>query len=128
MIKKFIKCQLLVGAIANISFGILILIFPELSNQLLMFDPMGNQLFRLFVSGVAIGLGIGYAYVYKYEPENLSLLIFGASLKYWASIITLYCFVYYSISIIMFIFFGIGNFLLAGSFSLYIIFQKRSRA
>ena len=125
--KKLIKSQLLVGAAANIGFGILILIFPGLSNQLLMFDPMGNQLFRLFVSGVAIGLGIGYAYVYKYEPENLSLLIFGTSLKYWASIITLFCYVYYDISIIMFIFFGIGNFLLAVSFSLYMIFQKRER-
>jgi hypothetical protein len=125
---KFIKSQLLVGAVGNISFGILILIFPGLSNQLLMFDPMGNQLFRLFVAGVAIGLGIGYAYVYKYEPENLSLLIFGASLKYWASIITLYCFVYYDLSIIMFIFFGIGNFLLAISFSLHMVFQKRARA
>jgi hypothetical protein len=119
MIKKFIKCQLIVGAIANISFGILILIFPELSNQLLMFDPMGNQLFRLFVSGVAIGLGIGYAYVFKYEPENLSLLIFGASLKYWASIITLYCFVYYNISIIMFIFLELEIFYSQGPF-LYI--------
>jgi hypothetical protein len=128
MIKKFIKSQLLVGAAGNISFGILIMIFPELANQLLLFDPMGNQLFRLFVAGVAMGLGIGYAYVYKYEPENMSLLIFGASLKYWASIITLYCFIYYDISIIMLIFFGIGNFLLAGSFSLHMIFQKRARS
>jgi hypothetical protein len=128
MIKKIITFQLLVGALANISFGILILFFPELTTRILVFDPAGNQLFRLFVSGVAIGLGIGYAYVYKYKPENLSLLIFGASLKYWAAIITWYCFTYYDVSIIMFIIFGVGNLLLAISFSLYIFIQRREMA
>ncbi|OHD64870.1 MAG: hypothetical protein A2176_06065 [Spirochaetes bacterium RBG_13_51_14] len=122
--KKLIKSQLLVGASANILFGVAILFFPRTFALLIQFNPLTNELFRLFVSGVAIGLGIGYAYIYIYEPDNLSLLVFGMGLKYWAFIVTLYCFIVHDLSLLMFMLFGIGNFLLAVSFSAYLYIRR----
>jgi hypothetical protein len=122
--KRLIKSQLLVGASANILFGAAILLFPHIVLRLVQFNPMTNELFRLFVSGVAVGLGIGYVYIYIYEPDNLSLLAFGMGLKYWAFIVTLYCFIVHGLSLIMFILFGIGNFLIAVSFSAYLYARR----
>ena len=125
---KLIKLQLLTGGLSNITIGILFLFFPKFVLECIGFDIFANQLFRLFVSGVAIGLGTGYIYTYRFEPENISLLIFGTSLKYWAFIVTLYCFIVHNLSLVMFILFGIGNLILALFFSLYMYMRQRGNA
>lgn len=121
---KLVKSQLMVGAFVNITFGVLILCFPDFAGMIFQFDVMTNELFRLFVSGVAVGLGMCYGYVFVKEPENLSILIFGAGLKYWAFFITLYCFIVHNLSLIMFILFGIGNLGLAMAFTLYMLMKR----
>jgi hypothetical protein len=122
---QMIRLQLLVGAGANITVGALFLFVPEVMLHSIGFDAASNQLFRLFVSGVAIGLGIGYAWTYRFDPDNLSLLFFGTCLKYWAFAVTLYCFVVHDLSFFMFLLFGIGNLLLAFNFSLFMYFRRR---
>jgi hypothetical protein len=119
--------MLLIGGLLNINAGIQYLFFPQFVLAQTGFDIFANQLFRLFVSGVAVGLGIGYIYTYIFEPENLSLLIFGTCLKYWAFIVSLYCFIAYNLSSVMFVQFGIGNLIIALFFSLYMYARQRRK-
>ena len=121
---KIARSQLLAGAIGNITLGVIFLFFPDILSRYVGFDASTNQLFRLFVSGVAIGFGSYYFYTYRADPKDLSLLFFAACLKYWAFAVSLYCYVAYGLSILMFVIFGIGNLLLAANFSLYMYYKR----
>ena len=122
---KFVRLQLLTGAFANTVMGILFLFYPPLLVQLIGFEAATNQLFRLFVSGVAIGLGLAYLWTYITDTDDHSVLFFGMCLKYWAFAVTLYCYLVYDLSFLMFLLFGIGNLMLAMGFSSFMYYRRR---
>ena len=78
------------------------------------------MLFRLFVGGTTITLGIGYLNVFRNPSGSPSILVYGAGLKYWAFLISIYCWYSYGLSIAGLILFGLANLAFAVSFTIYL--------
>jgi len=110
----------LAGAIFNISGGVCVIFFLDLLSPFLTVDPSSNMIFRLFVGGTAVLFGVGYINVYRDPEQHVSMLKYGAALKFWAFIISIFCYFQYGLSLLMLAGFGLGNLILGIMFVAYI--------
>lgn len=111
--EKKMNRTLLSAAVYNISGGILIIFLLDWIGPFVDFTNPGSMLFRLFVGGTAITFGIGYLNLGRGRGEGSSFLYYGAGLKYWAFIISSYCFLFSDLSIQMVLAFGVPNLVFA---------------
>lgn len=116
---------LLAAAAFNISGGILLLFLLEHVAPLLDFAPLGNMLFRLFVGGTAVTFGIGYLRLALRPDEGLRFLYYGAGLKYWAFLASLYSFAFADLSLAMLLLFGCANLVFAVLFTGLLLRRRR---
>jgi hypothetical protein len=111
------KGTLLSASVYNITGGLLILFFLDIIGPFVGFTNTGSMLFRLFVGGTAITFGIGYLNLGRGAEGGSTFLYYGAGLKYWAFIISMYCFLSSDLSLQMLLAFGIPNFAFAVLFT-----------
>ncbi len=112
---------LLSAAVYNITGGILIIFLLDWIGPFVDFTNPGNLLFRLFVGGTAITFGVGYLNLGRGQEKGSGFLYYGAGLKYWAFVISVYCFFFSGLSILMVLAFGLPNLVLAVLFTRIIV-------
>jgi len=120
------KVVLLGAAAYNIGGALLILFLLERVAPLVGFAPLGNALFRLFVGGTALTFGIAYADLSRRPGGDLRLLYYGTALKYWAFLVSLYCFLFEGLSSQVLLLFGCGNLLFAVLFTWILAHRRRA--
>jgi hypothetical protein len=115
-----VKEILLVGVALNY-FGALKLLFSALaavpgSSNL----PQEYLQFKLFTAGTAAVFGSLYLYLYFHTVFAIPFLAFGAALKTWAFLLSLYLYLRHRLSRGAFLEFGVSNGLVALLFWYYI--------
>lgn len=108
---------LLSASLYNITGGILIIFFLDIIGPFVDFTNSGSMLFRLFVGGTAITFGIGYLNLGRGVEQRNTFLYYGAGLKYWAFIISMYCVIFSGLSLQMLLAFGLPNLVFAVLFT-----------
>ena len=111
------KRILLSASVYNITGGLLIIFLLDRIGPFVDFTNPGSILFRLFVGGTAITFGIGYLSLARGREGGTSFLYYGAGLKYWAFIISTYCFLFVDLSLQMLLAFGLPNLVFAVLFT-----------
>ncbi|OFZ15081.1 MAG: hypothetical protein A2X86_07080 [Bdellovibrionales bacterium GWA2_49_15] len=111
------KQVLIPAAIYNISGGVLIIFLLEFLGPIIGMPVFGPPLFRLFTGGAAITFGLGYLAAAQDFERHKFLVTLGAGLKYWAFLIAAYCLWTQTISLFVFLAFGVVNLLFALAFT-----------
>jgi len=121
------KRILLSAAVYNITGGFLIIFLLDRIGPFVDFTNPGSTLFRLFVGGTAITFGIGYLNLGRGREGERGFLYYGAGLKYWAFIISTYCFLSSGLSLQMLLAFGVPNLVFAVLFTRILATSGASR-
>ena len=111
------KGILLSASVYNITGGILIIFLLDIIGPFVGFTNPGSMLFRLFVGGTAITFGIGYLNLGRGSEQRNTFLYYGAGLKYWAFVISMYCVLFSGLSLQMLFAFGLPNLVFAVLFT-----------
>lgn len=121
------KGILLSASVYNITGGLLIIFLLDRIGPFVDFTDPGSMLFRLFVGGTAITFGIGYLNLGRGREGGSGFLYYGAGLKYWAFIISTYCFLSSDLSIQMLLAFGLPNLVFAVLFTRILVTAGANR-
>jgi len=116
------------ASVYNITGGLLIIFLLDSIGPFVDFTNRGSMLFRLFVGGTAITFGIGYLSLGRGREGGTSFLYYGAGLKYWAFIISMYCFLSGGLSLRMLLAFGLPNLVFAVLFTRILVTAGPSRS
>ena len=115
------------ASVYNITGGFLIIFLLDRIGPFVDFANPGSMLFRLFVGGTAITFGIGYLNLGRGQERGGGFLYYGAGLKYWAFIISTYCFLFSDLSIQMLLAFGLPNLVFAVLFTRILVMAGAGR-
>ena len=121
------KLILFSASVYNITGGLLIIFLLDSIGPFVDFTNPGSMLFRLFVGGTAITFGIGYLNLGRAREQGIGFLYYGAGLKYWAFIISTYCFLSSGLSFQMLLAFGLPNLVFAVLFTRILVTAGANR-
>ena len=116
------------ASVYNITGGLLIIFLLDRIGPFVDFTNPGSMLFRLFVGGTAITFGIGYLNLGRGREGGNRFLYYGAGLKYWAVIISTYCFLSSDLSLQMLLAFGLPNLVFAVLFTRILVTAGPNRS
>ena len=118
------KVTLILAAVYNIGGGLAIIFLLERIAASVHLEELGHMLFRLFTGGTAFVFGVAYASISKSYDRNRLVLTCGTALKYWAFLASLYCFLYYELSVEVLVLFGGINLVFAVLFTRHLLSKR----
>ena len=114
---------LILAGVYNIAGGFTIIFLLDFVAPLLDFHDQGNMLFRLFAGGTAVAFGLGYLSASRNYEENRPIVYYGTGIKYWAFLVSLYCYVAHHLSAQVLLGFGGVNFVFALLFTRFFLLR-----
>lgn len=115
------KLILLFASIYNVASGLIVIFIPETASRIVQFNWSCDLILRLFIGGTAVVFGTGYFNLFINPNHHITLLYYGAAIKYWVFIICSCTFIFSRLSVQMLCLVGLPNLIFAVFFTMYII-------